>query len=88
MPVFCGALPTDPTGQLDAAWVDKEGMRDLHQRLHRTTAEAFLDGWLNVFAASGIGELECLALPSPVGRGEVLNYFDGRLTNGRTEVGT
>jgi len=80
-----GALAADPTDQLHAAWVAKEGIRDLYQQPHRATAEAFLDDWLKVFATCGIGELERLATTLGRWRGEVLNYFDSRLTNGRTE---
>ena len=79
------ALATDPTGQLHAAWVAKEGIRDFYHHPHRASAEAFLDDWLNVFAACGIGELKRLATTFGRWRGEILNYFDSRLTNGRTE---
>ena len=79
------ALAADRTGQLHAAWVAKEGIRDFYHHPHRASAEAFLDDWLNVFAACGIGELERLATTFGRWRGEILNYFDSRLTNGRTE---
>lgn len=79
------AFAADATEQLWAAWVAKEGIRDLYRQADRVNAETFLDGWLGTFAACGIAELERLATTVTRWRGEVLNYFDSRLTNGRTE---
>lgn len=74
-----------PAEELWAAWIAKEGIRDLYAKSDRAEAETFLDGWLEVFGACGIPELERLATTLGRWREEVLNYFDSRLTNGRTE---
>jgi transposase len=80
------ALAADaPAEELWAAWIAKEGIRDLYAKTGRAEAEVFLDGWLQVFGACGIPELERLATTLGRWREEVLNYFDSRLTNGRTE---
>jgi transposase len=79
------AFAADPTDQLWAAWVAKEGIRDLYTAADRVTAEPVLDGWLAVFERCGISELQRLATTIDRWRGEILNFFDSRLTNGRTE---
>lgn len=79
---FAADLPAE---ELWAAWVAKEGIRDLYAKADRAEAEAFLDGWLEVFGRCGIIELERLATTIGRWREEVLNFFDSRLTNGPTE---
>jgi transposase len=79
------AFGADTTEALWAAWIAKEGIRDLYRQPDRVDAAMFLDGWLDTFAGCGIGELERLATTVSRWRGEILNYFDSRLTNGRTE---
>lgn len=79
------AFAADVAEQLWAAWIAKEGIRDLYRQPDRASAERFLDDWLNAFARCGIAELERLATTMTRWRSEVLNYFDSRLTNGPTE---
>lgn len=79
------ALGADPSDELWAAWVGKEGIRDLYRRDDRDTATAALDEWRRVFSGCGVPELERLATTLGRWSEEILNYFDSRLTNGRTE---
>jgi transposase len=79
------AFAADVTEQLWAAWIAKEGIRDLYRHADRAGAERFLDAWLTAFARCGIAELERLAATIGRWRSEILNYFDSRLTNGPTE---
>jgi len=79
------AFAADRTEQLWAAWIAKEGIRNLYRHTERGDAEVFLDGWIDTFARCGIVELERLAATIDRWHDEVLNYFDSRLTNGATE---
>lgn len=79
------AFAADPSEQLWAAWIAKEGIRDLYRQPDRDGAEVFLDSWHDTFRPCGIAELERLATTVTRWRSEILNYFDSRLTNGPTE---
>jgi transposase len=79
------ALGDDPAEELWAAWVAKEALRDLYREAERGSAEQALDEWRAMFGACGIPELERLATTLGRWSGEVLNYFDSRLTNGPSE---
>lgn len=79
------ALAADPAHELECAWIAKEALRDLYLQPDRDTADAALADWDALFARCGLAELERLATTVRRWRDEILNYFDSRLTNGRTE---
>lgn len=79
------ALVADPDEELWAAWVAKEGIRDLYRQPDRASAETALNEWRTVFGSCGIIELERLATTLGRWSEEVLNYFDSRLTNAASE---
>jgi transposase len=79
------AFAADPADELYCAWVAKEALADLYREPNRRSAAKALDEWRTLFGGSGIPELARLATTLGRWSEEILNYFDSRLTNGRTE---
>lgn len=79
------AFAADTSLELECVWVAKETFRDLYELRDRRRAHWALVAWYQLVVDYDIPELTTFAETVSRWEAEILNYFDSRLTNGRTE---
>jgi transposase len=79
------AFRADPYDELECAWTLKEALRDVYTAATRSDAEHELHAWHDLAARYDIPETNRLSTTLRAWELEILNYFDSRLSNGRTE---
>jgi transposase len=79
------AFAADPDLDLECAWVVKEALRDVYEAADRVDAQVALAEWYDIVEDYDVAELCRLATTVQRWELEILNWFDSRLTNGRTE---
>ena len=79
------AFQADPYDELECAWVLKETIRDIYQAPNRKQAEGQLTEWYQLVETYDLPEFHKLAGTLRRWQPQLLAYFDGHLSNGRTE---
>lgn len=79
------ALAADPSGELRAAWILKEGFRDWYLASGPEEARVGLRRWYLQVEHSGIGEFAEFARTVKAWEPELLAHFPSGATNGATE---
>lgn len=79
------ALAADPSGELRAAWILKEGFRDWYLASGPEEARVGLERWYLQVEHAGIGEFAEFARTVKAWESELLAHFPSGATNGATE---
>jgi transposase len=79
------AFAADTSLELECVWMAKETLRDVYEIRDGHQAHLALVRWYQLVVDFDIAELTTFAETISRWEGEFLNYFDSRLTNGRTE---